>query len=119
MRSPYASLFPRLVSNTYEPPNEQACWVWTGRRKCRYGYGKTTLYVPGLNKTVSLYAHVLLFVSLEACATAGDDAWLAYQELQASGLELDHLCVNPSCINIDHLKPVTPQENSAMRGRRA
>ena len=42
----------------------------------------------------------------------------AKQAKQASGLELDHLCVNPPCINIDHLELVTPQENSARRGRR-
>jgi hypothetical protein len=119
VRSPYASLFTRLVANTAEPDNERACWLWTGKRRCRYGYPKTTLYVPGLRKTVSLYAHVLLYVALEANATTGDDAWLAYQELQASGLELDHLCEVPSCIFFDHLEPVTPRENCARRDRRA
>lgn len=27
------------------------------------------------------------------------------------GLELDHLCRNPSCVNPDHLEPVTHAEN--------
>jgi len=28
-----------------------------------------------------------------------------------AGLELDHLCRNPSCVNPKHLEPVTHQEN--------
>jgi hypothetical protein len=27
------------------------------------------------------------------------------------GLELDHLCRNPGCVNPDHLEPVTHKEN--------
>ena len=70
--SPYDSIFSRLVANTHEPENGQACWTWAGRRRCRYGYGKTTIYVPGLIKTVSVYAHTLAYVVLESGAKTGN-----------------------------------------------
>jgi len=31
------------------------------------------------------------------------------------GLELDHLCRNKSCVNPDHLEPVTREENARRR----
>jgi hypothetical protein len=34
------------------------------------------------------------------------------------GMELDHLCRNPSCVNPDHLEPVTHREN-VRRGKSA
>ena len=34
------------------------------------------------------------------------------------GLEIDHLCRNPGCVNPEHLEPVTPKENMR-RGIRA
>lgn len=33
----------------------------------------------------------------------------------AEGLELDHLCFNPSCVNPDHLEAVTHKENLRRR----
>ena len=42
----------------------------------------------------------------------------AYEQVRGpipAGLELDHLCRNPSCCNPDHLEPVTPRENK-LRG---
>jgi hypothetical protein len=64
---------------------------------------------------VTLYAHVLMFVHLESGARGGDALYLAYLEFKSSGLEVDHLCHNPECINPDHLDAVTPKENRRRR----
>jgi hypothetical protein len=116
-RSPYDSIYEKLVANTHEPENGQACWNWKLRR-CRYWYGKTTLWVPGLGKSISLYAHVLMYCLLESGVKTANDAYLAYIELRESDLEVDHLCSGTSCISPDHLEAVTKKENCARRGRR-
>lgn len=113
-RSPYDNLFQRLVANTHEPTSEQGCWVW--KAKCdRWGYGRVNVYVPGLGRVVTIMAHIAAWVWVEAQCETADDLWLAYQELQASGLELDHGCQNESCIAPDCMEPVTPKVNCARR----
>lgn len=73
-----------------EPMLLTPCIEWRGSRQLN-GYGKL-----GRNG-VTLLAHRVAF------------------EDQAGpippGLELDHLCANPSCINVRHLEPVTGVEN--------
>jgi hypothetical protein len=83
---------------------ETGCWEWTGRRDPN-GYG----YLDHLNK--NWLAHRMAYWAL-----AGDFP---------SHLQLDHLCKNRSCINPDHLEPVTRKENirrsdspAAVYGRR-
>lgn len=34
------------------------------------------------------------------------------------GLEIDHLCNTPACVNVDHLQLVTHQENTRLRDAR-
>ena len=63
------------------------CIEWTGSRN-RKGYGQTT----------NVAAHRAVYE-----ATVGP---------VPDGLQLDHLCMNPPCVNVDHLEPVTPRENS-------
>jgi hypothetical protein len=64
--------------------------VWTGARNAQgYAYFKLN------GKTVRAHC-------------------LAYQDFNGSvpeGLDLDHLCRNRSCVNPDHLEPVTHTEN--------
>ena len=116
-RSPYAGLFDRVMANTAEPDNAQACWLWQGKRD-RWWYGRLNVWVPGLGRAVTVMAHVAAWVCLHASPTTADDCWLAYCELQASGLELDHICTWPPCCNVDHLEPVTPAENCRRRDER-
>ncbi len=68
----------------------QGCWIWTAC-KTRLGYGKSCF------KGKLWGAHRLVFTLLR-----GDIP---------KGLVLDHLCRNPSCVNPDHLEPVTHGEN--------
>lgn len=66
------------------------CWRWTGTTNGGYGH-----FWHGSGR---IYAH----------------RW-AYEYLRAEipdGLQIDHLCRNPGCINPWHMEPVTPQINT-------
>lgn len=117
-RSPYATLYERLVANTVEPDNEQACWCWARRKRDRTGYGRINVYTPGLLRVRTMHVHVAMWLHLQLPAGyTADDLYLAALELLCSGLQVDHLCHNPACLRPDHLDedPVTPKENSARR----
>ena len=116
-KSPYANLYQRLVANTAEPINERSCWVWCGKRSSN-GYPRFNLYVPGLLTETTLMAHIALFVWLEAQPDSIDEFYLFYIEFAASGLELDHLCVERDCISPDHVEPVTVSENNLRKHER-
>lgn len=76
---------------------ENGCWFWTGG-KDNQGYG---------------------FFALEAKPRKGIGAHVyAYTRSVGpvpEGLELDHKCRNPSCVNPLHLEPVTTRVN-VLRG---
>ncbi|TXH43519.1 MAG: HNH endonuclease [Desulfurellales bacterium] len=71
---------------------ENGCWLWTGA-KCPLGYGKFRLSNP--RKLVFPHVHAFQVLVGEVLP----------------GLELDHLCRCPSCVNPGHLDPVTHQVN--------
>ena len=111
---PYGSLYERLIANTAEPDNEQACWTWASRLD-RWGYGQINVYVPGLGRNVTMKAHIALYCWHAFGARTADELFLAYVEQVSSGLHLDHACRAQWCIRPDHLEPVTPSENMKRR----
>lgn len=70
------------------------CWLWDGARD-KDGYGLRA--IRRAQKTTNLKAHRLVYEALVGSI--------------GSGLELDHLCKNPGCVNPNHLEPVTREEN--------
>jgi hypothetical protein len=77
----------------YETP----CWVWQRARKAG-GYGSAWLD----GRSIAAYKLV----------------WERHNGPVLDGLDLDHLCRNPPCVNPSHLEPVTHAINS-QRGARA
>lgn len=84
-----------LQLNRFEAKVERipfsTCWWWIGARAKGYGIMK------------------------RPCVNAIDSAHrIAYEHFVGpipAGLQLDHLCRNPSCVNPAHLEPVTCREN--------
>jgi hypothetical protein len=79
----------RFLSYVTKNP-ETGCWMWGGR--VRKGYG-----LFGTEKYAHRYAYSMLVGPIPA------------------GLELDHLCLTPLCVNPAHLEPVTRAENMRRR----
>ena len=67
------------------------CWIWTGAAD-RQGYGRINV-----NGKIKLTHRV---------------AYEFYVGKIPTGLELDHLCRNPTCVNPSHLEPVTRKVNT-------
>ncbi len=72
------------------------CWLWTSSR-FRNGYGqfRDKRFPTALAHRVS---------------------WLLHRGPIPDGMQTDHLCRNPRCVNPDHMELVTNRENSR-RGR--
>lgn len=86
---------PMEVMARLATPVESGCWEWHGPLGEK-GYARVDYMVSGkrIRRTAS---HV---------------AWeLANAAEVPDGLEVDHLCRNPVCVNPDHLEPITHLEN--------
>lgn len=71
-------------------PLPTPCFLWTGKQNS-HGYGR--LSINGREVLVHRWIYLRWFGPVP------------------DGLELDHLCSTPSCVNAGHLEPVTHQEN--------
>jgi HNH endonuclease len=75
-------------------PTPSGCWLWTGGRD-KDGYGRFSV---GRQHRRAHHLAYILFVGPIP-----------------DGLEIDHLCRNPGCVNPWHLEPV-PQRVNVLRG---
>lgn len=74
--------------------DERGCWIWTASL-CHRGRGKITLRQAGVLRTFA----------------AARASYTAFVGPIPPGLEVDHRCMVPLCINPQHLEPVTGEEN--------
>lgn len=89
-RSSAPDRFHALIDKT-----DGGCWEWRGRTGSPSGYGYFSVDYKEVR--AHRYAYQLLVGPIP------------------DGLTIDHLCRNPSCVNPDHLEPVTMRENT-LRG---
>lgn len=72
-----------------------SCWIWSGKVD-KTGYGSFGMRVEKASRTRT--AHKIVYETL-----VGE---------VPEGMQLDHLCKVPLCVNPEHLEIVTPRENT-------
>jgi len=103
MRRPkYRNLEERLLFNSVHDP-ETGCRIWLGRLNNK-GYGTLTIR-NGKPYPIPIYAHRL--------------AWELRNEREIpGGYTVEHECVNPACIEPDHMILLTDADNTRRQWER-
>lgn len=84
----------RFIRDRCDVDQVTGCWNWN-KATCPRGYPKAIKTWAG--QRVNFYAHRL--------------SYEAFNQNRLQGLEADHLCYNPRCVNPGHLEAVTQHEN--------
>jgi hypothetical protein len=82
-------------SHEVNPDEKTGCWLWSGCMT-KKGYGMIAVNAPG-RRPFGTSAHRVFFIALKGYVP--------------HNLVLDHLCGAKSCVNPEHLEPVTAGEN--------
>jgi HNH endonuclease len=99
-RKPGANYFRGSVAERlkfYSMPIPSGCVLWTGAKR-QSGHGYTW------NGAKVTYAHIVSYELAKGPVP--------------KGFELHHTCVNSSCVNPDHLQPVTRGDHQRLQPRR-
>jgi hypothetical protein len=89
----------RFWSKVCVAEDSDVCWPWLAYRD-KDGYG---IFRPVAGQTMKRAPRV---------------AWEMANGRMPKGLEIDHLCKNPACVNPAHLEAVTHEENMRRRAKR-
>lgn len=84
----------RVLSKVDKERIGTGCWIWTASQS-KLGYGRLGYKIEDKKRT--LLAHRVV--------------WVMNKGPIPDWAELDHLCRNPSCVNPNHLEPVTHVQN--------
>jgi hypothetical protein len=89
--NPHTRLIPERFEDRFwsKVEKSESCWNWTGAKVNGYGVVK--------RHTVQGQAHRFSYEMAKGPIP--------------EGLFIDHICRNPSCVNPDHLRPVTQKQN--------
>ena len=96
-RRPFTERFTERFWGKVNKVNPNGCWIWQGS-KDRLGYGRVGGSKSGEGRGL---AHRFAYEFVKGPIP--------------EGLELDHLCRNPPCVNPDHLEAVSHLVNT-LRG---
>jgi len=88
-------LTPEYIEQSSIPEPNSGCWIWLNGVG-NYGYGQCRLLNgPSMNASRASY--------------------IAFHGSVEDGMDVDHKCRNPICVNPDHLQAITHRENCRLR----